>query len=161
MGLALFAASPAPAGETRAADAELAFWRSVTERDDPAEYRAYLRLYPDGIFADLARIRLEREGSGRSPVADDAPAAAGELYFATKVANVRARPTTKSEKIARLAAGAPVRVVAGIEGADWYEVRLADGRPGFVYAPLLSRDPKFAGTDALDALGDIGDVDSF
>ncbi len=160
-GLAVFSALPAAAGETVATDAEVVFWRTVVDRDDPAEYRAYLKLYPDGIFAELARIRLAQEGPDRSPDAGAAPAVAGDLYFATKVANVRARPTTKAEKIARLAAGAPVRVMARVDGADWYEVRLADGRRGFVYARLLSADPKFAGVDALDALGDIGDASAF
>ena len=34
--------------------------RSVQASDDPAEYGEYLRQYPEGAFAALARARLEK-----------------------------------------------------------------------------------------------------
>jgi tetratricopeptide (TPR) repeat protein len=37
---------------------ELSFWDSIKNSSDPAEYNAYLKKYPDGQFAELARIRL-------------------------------------------------------------------------------------------------------
>ena len=39
--------------------AELLFWQSVSTSDSPETYRAYLRQFPEGMFTDLARIRLE------------------------------------------------------------------------------------------------------
>jgi TPR repeat protein len=39
---------------------EVAFWESVRDSDDPAEIEAYLKAYPDGQFAPLARIRLDK-----------------------------------------------------------------------------------------------------
>lgn len=39
--------------------AELLFWQSVSTSDNPDTYRAYLRQFPEGMFTDLARIRLE------------------------------------------------------------------------------------------------------
>jgi len=44
---------------------ELAFWESVQASDDQGEYGEYLRQFPDGAFAGLARSRLEK------PVASD------------------------------------------------------------------------------------------
>jgi hypothetical protein len=43
--------------------AELAYWESVKDSNDPVELEAYLRRYPDGRFASLAkrRIRALRE----------------------------------------------------------------------------------------------------
>jgi hypothetical protein len=38
---------------------ELAFWESVRESDNPAMYEAYLKKYPAGAFAALARARLD------------------------------------------------------------------------------------------------------
>lgn len=43
----------------QAASPEVTFWESVRDSDDPAELEAYLKAYPDGQFAPLARIRLQ------------------------------------------------------------------------------------------------------
>jgi len=40
-------------------EVELAVWNSVKDTTFPAELEAYLAIYPNGIFAPLARIRLE------------------------------------------------------------------------------------------------------
>ena len=52
-GLAVAAQPAAPA-----ADRELAFWASVKDSRDPADFQAYLDQYPGGTFAALARNRL-------------------------------------------------------------------------------------------------------
>ena len=54
----------AVAGE-EAGEVELTFWNSIKDSDDPEMFRAYLKRYPEGAFADLARIKLER---GAAPV---------------------------------------------------------------------------------------------
>jgi hypothetical protein len=43
---------------------EVAFWESVQESDDPAEYLLYLKRFPEGQFAELARTRLQSGGTG-------------------------------------------------------------------------------------------------
>ena len=43
---------------------EIAFWASVQESDDPAEYLLYLQRFPNGQFAELASARVEQGGSG-------------------------------------------------------------------------------------------------
>jgi hypothetical protein len=48
--------APEPAAPT--ADRELAFWASVKDSRDPADFQAYLDQYPSGTFAALARNRL-------------------------------------------------------------------------------------------------------
>ncbi|HEV3470256.1 MAG TPA: tetratricopeptide repeat protein, partial [Pyrinomonadaceae bacterium] len=52
---------------------ELAFWDSIKNSTDPEEFAAYLKRFPEGEFADLARIRLRALG-GRK-VEPAAPAA--------------------------------------------------------------------------------------
>jgi hypothetical protein len=47
---------PPPAAP--AADRELAFWGSIKDSRDPADFQAYLDQYPGGSFAPLARNRL-------------------------------------------------------------------------------------------------------
>ena len=41
------------------AEVELAFWRGVQESSDPTYFEAYLARYPAGMFADLARARID------------------------------------------------------------------------------------------------------
>jgi peptidoglycan hydrolase-like protein with peptidoglycan-binding domain len=67
--------APAPAGTAAAAvdPYELAFWDSIKDSDNPADYRAYLQTYPQGRFAALARVRAQ---------ATPAPAAAPALDIA-------------------------------------------------------------------------------
>lgn len=42
-----------------AADREVVFWQSVKDSDNPAMFRAYLKQYPEGVFAGIAKVRLE------------------------------------------------------------------------------------------------------
>ncbi len=66
-------AETAPQVQARlhAPDAEAVFWRSITESKDPSpeEYRAYLsRFGEQGLFADLARLRIARLGGERGSI---------------------------------------------------------------------------------------------
>jgi formylglycine-generating enzyme required for sulfatase activity len=45
------------AGEAASA-AEMIFWNSIKDSTNPDEFRAYLKKYPSGEFADIARSRL-------------------------------------------------------------------------------------------------------
>jgi hypothetical protein len=44
-----------------AADPELVFWESIRDSQNPAEFQAYLNAYPQGRFAELARLRAKVE----------------------------------------------------------------------------------------------------
>jgi tRNA A-37 threonylcarbamoyl transferase component Bud32/membrane protein involved in colicin uptake len=46
--------------EPRASDTELEFWRSIQNSNDPAEFEVYLKEFPTGIYADLARIKMAK-----------------------------------------------------------------------------------------------------
>lgn len=63
------AASPS-SGSTSQIAAEITFWDSIKNSDNPEEFDAYLSKYPSGEFVGLARIRLrtlesKRDGSGK------------------------------------------------------------------------------------------------
>jgi hypothetical protein len=54
---------------TNGREADLLYWQSISTSDNPDAYRAYLRQFPQGVFADLAQIRLgELEVASNSPV---------------------------------------------------------------------------------------------
>ncbi len=46
--------------------AETSFWDSVKDSKDPAEVRAYLEKFPNGLFVPLAKIRLRNLEAARS-----------------------------------------------------------------------------------------------
>ncbi len=79
--LTMVGTTPAVSDETYLAQTdqvEITFWESVKDSADPAELKAYLAAYPDGKFAALARIRIERleNSKAEAPVDGEAEAAA-------------------------------------------------------------------------------------
>ena len=78
------AQAPAPVAAPSAAAAQVTaellaaereFWASVKASEDPADIRAYLEQFPDGVFAALARNRLKRLGEAAAPQAPQVTAA--------------------------------------------------------------------------------------
>lgn len=61
----------------------------------------------------------------------------GKMYRATSNSNVRAAPTTNSQKIGYLKQGKEVRVIGSAAGGNWHQVRLTSGQMGFVFGKLL------------------------
>ena len=70
-----------------------------------------------------------------------------QLYQATVNSNVRAAPTTNSQRIGFLPEGSRVRVIGDAAGGNWHQIRLDSGQMGFVYGPLL-RAVEEAGSSA-------------
>jgi hypothetical protein len=56
---------PVPAD---AENLELVFWNSIANSEKAREYEAYLRRFPTGVFAALARSRIEQYGQSASAV---------------------------------------------------------------------------------------------
>jgi hypothetical protein len=88
--------SPVPAAPAGGQDAEieLAFWRSLDQSRNPDEFREYLRRFPDGTFALLARNRIEeledvRAAASRRCAAILARAQLGEPLSAANLALLR------------------------------------------------------------------------
>ncbi|HZI19774.1 MAG TPA: tetratricopeptide repeat protein [Pyrinomonadaceae bacterium] len=99
------ASQPARAPESAAF--ELTFWETIKDSTDPEDFRDYLRRYPDGVFADLARRRAgtrPAETSARGPhsapqrPADDAtPRAADGVAQATAPQDATARDASRQD----------------------------------------------------------------
>lgn len=115
---------PLPPMESPAArqDAyELAFWESIRASENPAEYRAYLNAYPNGLFAPLARTR-EQQYAPRPPAVTAAvppttpprqppqpPASAGTLASARPPAATPRPPAPAAAPAPALPAARTVR----------------------------------------------------
>ncbi len=100
-------------GSTVTQELELVYWKDVRESDDPHELETFLRKFPIGVYADLARRRLRRlrEASDASVPGQAVPAAR------------EAGPWTQTQAYSRTqvdgaAAGAPDSVLSGAAEAS-------------------------------------------
>lgn len=83
--------APAQTRIAEAGSAEITFWESVRDSKDPAEIEAYLKAYPDGRFAPLARIRLNNLKKA-SPQTETAAPPAAVAPSATPVVDAAVPP---------------------------------------------------------------------
>ena len=73
MGIASLVLPAAPAlaqtSEAPGNAAEVAFWNSIKDSKSGAEFEAYLQAFPNGLFAPLARLRIQQlaAGGGNEP----------------------------------------------------------------------------------------------
>ncbi|MGW8309559.1 MAG: SUMF1/EgtB/PvdO family nonheme iron enzyme [Thiogranum sp.] len=118
---------------------ELEFWESIQNSTHAEDYEAYLKAYPDGRFAPLARSRKARYAK---PEESAIPVEEMDIqYEVVTNANVRAQPSASSERKGVLARGHRVHVTGHVTDRNWYRVEMDDGATGFVYGELL-REPK-------------------
>jgi hypothetical protein len=84
----------APAAGVDRVTVELAFWNSIKDSTNTADFRAYLEQYPAGSFAGLARNRIASAAARGDSPATATPAAAQPATppaAATKAINVASR----------------------------------------------------------------------
>ncbi|MDQ7248559.1 tetratricopeptide repeat protein [Dongia sedimenti] len=55
-------------------ESELDFWNGIKDSKKAEDYQAYLDKYPDGNFADLAKLRVKKYAPAPAPAATPAPA---------------------------------------------------------------------------------------
>jgi len=116
----VFAAATGLAGNALAQEsAEVTFWNSIKDSKNAAEYQAYLQAFPNGIFAPLARLRVQQLGSTGGP----APAPAGRQP-------AQAPPRQPSNPAAGTIDMSNMQIVAEIQSKLYnlnYDVKRFDG----------------------------------
>jgi serine/threonine-protein kinase len=63
---------PTPTATQGTHDAELEFWRAIKDGNDPEDFELYVKQFPNGIYAGLARRKIDKLKSG---LLDDSSAA--------------------------------------------------------------------------------------
>ena len=92
------------------------------------------------------RVVINRTAAAAQP--EEAPPPAIEVdpmdeeYVALRNANVRAAPSTDSQKLTTLGAGTAVTVTGKVRGAEWYRIERGGGGEGYVFASLLAEAPR-------------------
>jgi hypothetical protein len=66
---------------------ELEFWQSIKGSDDSDMYRAYLRQYPSGVYAELAKLKIKRLGGDTTVVNSSIPNLDYGDYYALVIGN--------------------------------------------------------------------------
>ncbi len=100
----------APETPQAAPKPEIVLWQSIENSVNPAMFDAYLRQFPDGTFADVARLKRDtlieaeqKETQTAVLVPPPEPSIVVEemdaTFVALKTSNVRAEPTTGAERV--------------------------------------------------------------
>jgi carboxyl-terminal processing protease len=147
-------AKPEDRSPDLSADIEMTYWNSVKDAAEKDGFAAYLKKYPNGHFADLARAKmaeLEKQAKAQAALAaiPPAPPKIAEMdatFVARQSANVRAEPGTDAKVITRLKEDDAVAVTGKVEGKDWYRAK-TDAGVGYISAGLLQQ----ADADAITA----------
>jgi hypothetical protein len=73
-----------------AIDKEMLFWQSIQDSDDPFLFEAYIKAFPEGVFAPIAKAKVEalkKKQTTSIPSADSKP----KLFVETKPKNATIR----------------------------------------------------------------------
>ena len=165
----------AAAPGTAVAKDEQLLWNAIAESEHPNDFQVFLRVYPDGKYAPLARQRLATLGGQSTAQPVDAAAepaqpldAAAEpvqplqsaampeieplegTYVVQCNANLRVDATTKSSRLKLLLGGDDVRVTGKVKGKNWYRVESVDGKKGYVFGMLLRKEQSTTAQAAVE-----------
>jgi hypothetical protein len=106
------------------AQLELAYWQSIRDSSDPADFRAYLRQYPHGAFVSLAHARLARETLAAAPKKAAPPVASAQPAPA---------PAPAETSVARTEPAAPTASFDGHWAVTVTCPKSPDGAQGYSY----------------------------
>ncbi|MDP6390785.1 MAG: caspase family protein [Alphaproteobacteria bacterium] len=125
--------------------AEVAFWQSIEDSTDPADFEDYLRRFPNGTFASLAGRKLARLRGEQQTAAITQPGfelvPMNTVMVTTTVSNVRAGPSKDARKLTTLVSRTRVDVTgkATSPHGEWYRIALPRGREGYIHGALLRK----------------------
>jgi hypothetical protein len=138
---------------------EFDFWNSIKDSKKAEDYQAYLDKYPNGDFADLAKLRMKKYAAAPAsmpapakeaePAASD-PAPAQGMTFEAKDATiyardggqVRAGPDPKAALVIKLNTNTEVQATALSSDGRWWRVEVAGGQMGYMHHSVVSDRPE-------------------
>jgi eukaryotic-like serine/threonine-protein kinase len=91
-------------GSTVTQELELVYWKDVKESDDPQDLEGFIKRFPDGVYADLAKRRLKRMADGTASTSQG-------LYENTSIAPRPAPQDVALSAPAAASAAAPAQAI--------------------------------------------------
>ena len=67
--------------------AEIEFWKSIKDSDDPDMYRVYIDQFPAGVYTALAKLKIKKLGGSSSVTPSSIPDLAYGDYYALVIGN--------------------------------------------------------------------------
>ncbi|MFP6746477.1 MAG: SH3 domain-containing protein [Alphaproteobacteria bacterium] len=130
-------------------DPELAFWQAIKDSQNAGDYAAFLKAYPDGALAPLAKSRYQalRDRAASPPSAPARNRAPGVVlvkvepmdgdYVAVTKSLVRSEPGSQHGTTATLKSGDRISVTGKVPNRNWLQVSRGGQIIGYVYGVSL------------------------
>ena len=129
-------AAVAAAQSSGGTDKETVFWQSIQGNTDPEMYKAYLRQWPDGTFAAIAKAKVESlKGTKVAAVVPPRPEpvleAVDKDMVARSAVRVREAPNAQAKVVQTLKEGSEVLISEKVKGDNWGAVEQKGKRLGY------------------------------
>lgn len=126
---------------------EVVFWESVKDSNSPDELRAYLKTFPNGVFAPLAKIRLEKltgakesgAPEGNSPPSSETPP--NQAGQSDKPQNTSKNTAAESRAESKIPPLPSDYKKAGYMGVRISNANSTDGKSGVKIEEIFSNSP--------------------
>ncbi|MED5358904.1 MAG: hypothetical protein VYD85_10880 [Pseudomonadota bacterium] len=141
-----------PALSSQTNTAEVEFWKSIRDSEDPSDFQAYLTSFPNGFFTDLAHNHLDRLEPlhpqqrpapplprHRPPPPHGGVQPIQAIFVVLDDANLREKPTTTSRRLGSARRNAGLMITGEVVGKPRHQLRLPDGKPAFSTRTWLKR----------------------
>ncbi|MCC7046916.1 MAG: SUMF1/EgtB/PvdO family nonheme iron enzyme [Alphaproteobacteria bacterium] len=140
--------TPAANGVVAPADREMLFWQSAQASNRAEEYEEYLKQFPQGMFAGLARSRIGALKAQPRLAAAPAPGAAptkpnvavepiGKEYVVIQAARLHEAPDPKSRQLRTIKEGETLLVLGKVTDQPWLQVERRGEAPAYVSVQLV------------------------
>ena len=154
MGAQQAPAEPAAAAVAPATDREGMFWSSIQSSSYVADFEEYLRLFPNGTFAGLARNKISAlSAAAKAPPPKEEPAQQqvaslsvpplepiDREYVVSQAARIREVPNVTAKQVGQLREGTKVVVLGKVRNENWYLLEQGGKPAGYVPTTALE-DP--------------------
>ncbi len=127
------------------AEFETTLWSMIQDSKDPADFEAYLEVFPNGQFQKQAqkKIAVLRTPSVAKPAKPKRPvikieSMRAEFQFAY-AGKIRKRPDKSAPVLDRARKGDRIKVTGRVVGSDWLQVSTRQGTVAYVSSRILRK----------------------
>ena len=159
------------------------YWDNVKDSKSAGDYEAYLKKYPDGEFADLAKSRIadlkqtkvasaeatDQSGDTVQRTATDNASGGSstdfedleQTIYSKNGAVIHDKPERNSSTLKKLSANQQLHATGVSTDGNWWRVSMSNGKTGYIHKTVIREPTQPAQTaDASDSSGATTATDS-